>query len=110
MAYTNRVDLTSPDESGHTNQNCFYLLLKTYLKVLKQNYSHHLIGGNSYTCNLSLGNRGGSGMGFFRDPKSRDKDPGILGFLSQKIPNLKIPKSRDFLGLGSIFLGYPGIF
>ena len=46
--------------------------------------------------------RGGSGMGFFRDPKYRDKNPGILGFLSQKIPNLKIPKSRDFLGLGSI--------
>ena len=36
--------------------------------------------------------RGGSGMGFFRDPKSRDKNPGILGFLSQKIKNLKIPK------------------
>ena len=26
------------------------------------------------------------------------------------IPYLKIPGSRDFLGFGSIFLGYPGIF
>ena len=42
-----------------------------------------------------LETRGGSGMGFFRDPKSRDF--GIF------IPNLKIPGSRDFLGLRSIF-------
>ena len=51
------------------------------------------------------GTRGGSGMGFFRDPKSRDKNPGILGFLSQKNPKSENPKIPGFFGIGIDFFG-----
>ena len=49
--------------------------------------------------------RGGSGMGFFRDPKSRDKNPGILGFLSQKNPKSENPTIPGFFGIGIDFFG-----
>ena len=49
--------------------------------------------------------RGGSGMGFFRDPESRDKNPGILGFLSQKNPKSENPKIPGFFGIGIDFFG-----
>ena len=44
-------------------------------------------------------------MGFFRDPKSRDKNPGILGFLSQKNPKSENPKIPGFFGIGIDFFG-----
>ena len=49
--------------------------------------------------------RRGSRMGFFRFPEYRDKNPGILGFLSQKNPKSENPKIPGFFGIGIDFFG-----